>query len=143
MSEYTITLHAFHGIPAGTLPAAGLGLGLLPIVAIAVAAVVGEYRPYHALRHLAVIGINLVLMLAAFGIGMGLPAHLYGEDIAELEQAAGVSDITGWAGDTGVTDITYMQDGKVDKGQILVSGNRATLRIPKHTPVRDKEINHA
>lgn len=132
MREITIILHTLYGLNADTAACIGLGLlivmGLTGIITLACAAI-RQRRGWRA------IGWSLLLSgLVLGGAFLGLSFTLHREDVTGLEQAAGISDITGWdwLGMRTARTIIYTRDGEPYETRLLISQGRATIRIPAH-----------
>ncbi len=81
------------------------------------------------------IGWSLLLSgLVLGGAFLGLSFTLHKEDVTGLEQAAGISDITGcdWLDMRTARTITYTRNGEPYETRLLISHGRATIRIPAH-----------
>lgn len=132
MREITITLHTLYGLNADT--AACLGLGLLigmGLTGILLVACAGFRQKYEWVA----VGWSLLLSgLTLGGAFLGLSFTLHREDVTGLEQAAGISDITGcdWLDMRTARTITYTRNGEPYETRLLISHGRATIRIPAH-----------
>lgn len=132
MREITITLHTLYGLNADTAACLGLGLlivmGLTGILLVACAG----FRQRH--EWVAVGWSLLVSGLVLGGAFLGLSFTLHKEDVTGLEQAAGISDITGldWLDMRTARTITYTRNGEPYETRLLINQGRATIRIPAH-----------
>ena len=129
MREVTIILHTLFGLDAGTALLIGVGAALV----MSIAGIGWLLHAHHSPgRGWTTVGWSFILSgILLGGAFLGLSATIHRADVTGMEQAAGISDITGWdwLDMRTARTITYTRAGEPYETRLLISQGRATIRI--------------